>query len=151
LDEVFMDMTEGLTNILIIENNRDVAERLAQAFKHKPQVGRVEVVEDGETALNQLFAGDSDTRSSADNLPQLIFLGLTLPTMSGQAVLSTLKAAPQTRAIPVVVLSETCEPSVLTTIYTLGATSSLCKDQMDAAALEVVATYWISVMTLDYA
>ncbi|MCL6527562.1 MAG: PAS domain-containing protein [Thermaceae bacterium] len=59
--------------------------------------------------------------------PDLILLDLHLPDLPGQEVLARLKAHPQTRAIPVIVLSADASDHQIERLLTQGATAYLTK------------------------
>ncbi|MEK7616506.1 MAG: response regulator [Patescibacteria group bacterium] len=78
---------------------------------------RVEVAEDGEQALQ---------KSKADNIG-LILLDIMLPGLNGIEVLKKLKEDPLYRTIPVVLLTNLVQSSVVKLAYNLGASGYLLK------------------------
>jgi CheY-like chemotaxis protein len=76
---------------------------IAQEALHAGQVdSRLEVVSDGVEALAYLRKEDGYAEASR---PDLILLDLNLPRKSGHEVLAEVKADPNLRSIPVVVLT----------------------------------------------
>lgn len=59
--------------------------------------------------------------------PNVILLDLGLPDMDGRAVLTALRADPQTTAIPVVVVTGDARPEVEAEVRRLGATDFVTK------------------------
>jgi CheY-like chemotaxis protein len=88
--------------VLLVEDDPgDVV--IAQEALHAGQVdSRLEVVSDGVEALAYLRKEDGYAEASR---PDLILLDLNLPRKSGHEVLAEVKADPNLRSIPVVVLT----------------------------------------------
>ncbi len=84
-------MTE---RILIVEDEADLAATLAYNLKREGFVPTV--AHDGAEALARALGPDT---------PQLVLLDLMLPDMPGTEVCRRLRAAPQTRAVPIIILT----------------------------------------------
>lgn len=96
---------DEMVEILYIEDNPNDAELALRALKHAKISNRIYVVRDGEEALEFLFCqGQYAHRCDSDN-PRLILLDLNLPKITGFEVLAQVRANPQTRDIPVVILT----------------------------------------------
>jgi len=81
------------------------------------RVGRVMIRNPGAQAV----------RVAAATRPQVIVLDLHLPDLHGEQVLSELKSAPATAAIPVVVLSADASDGVIHRLLASGAFAYLTK------------------------
>jgi len=79
--------------ILVVDDEPAILEMIAELLSYEGF--EVVTTSQGSVAL---------TRAKADP-PALILLDLMMPGMSGWQVIDALKASPQTRAIPIVVLS----------------------------------------------
>jgi CheY-like chemotaxis protein len=79
--------------ILVVDDEPAILEMIAELLSYEGF--EVVTTSQGSVAL---------TRAEADP-PALILLDLMMPGMSGWQVIDALKASPQTRAIPIVVLS----------------------------------------------
>ncbi|MCF8389002.1 MAG: response regulator, partial [Bacteroidales bacterium] len=113
-----MEKTDQV-EILIVEDNPDDAEMALRALKKNKLANNILVVDDGEKALDFIFArGDYKERSSK-NRPKIILLDLKLPKVSGLEVLKELKANKKTRIIPVIVLTSSKEESDIVESYEL--------------------------------
>lgn len=131
-------MTEDLSTtdaeepvrILLIEDDEGIAE--LYRFRLANDGYTVEVAGDGEEGL---------TRARA-TIPDLIFLDLRLPTMSGLDVLRRIRADPETAAIPVVVVTNFDEPDLRSQGVSLGALEFLVKADMVPAQLSMSAARW---------
>ena len=87
--------------ILVVEDSLADMELLEKAFRELNTHAIIRVARDGAECLTMLFGPDASSRA----LPDLIFLDLTLPKISGHDVLIRIKSSQLTRHIPVIVLS----------------------------------------------
>ena len=71
--------------------------------------------------------GEKAVRAAKKNLPDLIMLDLILPKKDGFEVLAELKGDPQTKTIPVVVLTNLGQKSDIDRCTRLGAVDYLIK------------------------
>ncbi len=132
--------------ILLVEDNPHDAELAMRALKKSRLANRVVHVSDGEQALDFLFArGKFSDRLKTDH-PKMILLDLKLPRVDGMEVLKAVKSDPQTRAIPVVVLTSSREEKDIVESYKLGVNSYLVKPVDFDKFVEVVkdlGMYWL--------
>jgi two-component system, response regulator len=142
-----MDRTAA--DILLVEDNAYEVELTLHAFaKHFPD-RIVEIVRDGEEALDYLFyRGKFEKRTSAQ--PQLVLLDLKLPKLDGLEVLARLKADARTRFVPVVMLTSSKEPRDMDESYRRGVNSYVVKpvDYREFhEAVRVLGAYWLRYNT----
>ena len=97
--------TGHCVDILMVEDNPDDVELTLQAFKEARITNSVQVVRDGEEALDFLFCKGRFAHRKKEERPQLVLLDLNLPKINGMEVLRRIKADKRTRSIPVVVLT----------------------------------------------
>lgn len=138
-------MTASPVDILLVEDDPADAELTLRALKGRKLTNRIEVVRDGQEALDYLFReGPYADRPRCQ--PKLILLDLKLPKLDGLEVLSRLKSTPETRTIPVVVLTSSREERDVVESYELGVNSFIQKpvdfDQFVEAVAEV-GLYWL--------
>lgn len=130
-----------MARILLVEDDADDAELALMALR-RIGIDDVDLARDGVEALARVFERTDLER------PALILLDLKLPRVGGLEVLEKLKSDPDTRAIPVVVLSSSAEDRDIDASYKLGANSYIRK-QVDfeehAAAMRLVGDYWLSL------
>ena len=109
---------------------------------------RIEVARDDEEALDFLFCRGAYSSRSPQQQPKLVLLDLKLPKIDGLEVLREMRATPQTRAIPVVVLTSSAEQKDIVETYKLGVNSYIQKpvdfDQF-RETVKTVGLYWLLV------
>jgi two-component system, OmpR family, phosphate regulon response regulator PhoB len=75
--------------------------------------------------------------------PDLIYLDLGLPGMTGFEVLERLRTAPNTAEVPIVILTNYSEPDMIRRGQQLGAQDYLVKVDTSPAVLAAAARKWI--------
>jgi two-component system response regulator len=113
--------------ILMVEDNQDDADLALRAFKKASINNFVQVVGDGEGALDYIFCKGRFADRKNKDLPQLVLLDLQLPKMGGLEVLRRLKAGKRTRQIPVVILTVSRDAYDVSECRRLGAESYIIK------------------------
>jgi CheY-like chemotaxis protein len=106
----------------------------------------LQVVGDGERALDYLEGRDDYADRTAFPLPTLVLLDLKLPRRSGFEVLEALRAHPVLGKVIVVVLTSSNESVDIDRAYRLGANSYLVKPISPEAMSELVqalSLYWL--------
>lgn len=139
---------ENHMRILLVEDNPADAELTLHALRKENVGNHIEVVSDGEEALDFIFCrGRYESRSPTDG-PRLILLDLKLPKIDGLQVLREIKTNPQTRAIPVVILTSSKEERDMVESYQLGVNSYIQKpvdfDQF-RETVKQLGLYWLIV------
>lgn len=109
---------------------------------------KIAVARDGEEALDFLFGreGESDDRSPAGL--KLVLLDLKLPKVDGIEVLREIRSRPETKVLPVVVMTSSAEERDLLACYRLGVNSYVQKPVSFEKFQEVVQTlglYWVDL------
>jgi two-component system response regulator len=134
--------------ILIVEDNPNDAELTIRALKKNNLANIIHVVEDGEEALDFLFCRGKYIENSFLKPLKVIFLDLKLPKISGLEVLSEIKSNPETKVLPVVIISSSRENPDIKTAYELGANSYVVKPvnfEDFLQAMSHAGLYWLLV------
>lgn len=120
-------MTKKKVEILLCEDNSRDADLTMRALKKRKLANNVVWVKDGEQALNYLFAeGEYESRSVKD-VPRVILLDLKMPKVDGIEVLEKVRAHPDTKHIPVVIMTSSQEEKDIIKSYNLGVNSYIVK------------------------
>ena len=124
-------MTSLAAQVLIVTADRSGAEATMRLLAKHYFACRTRVVTDGVTALTCL-------RTSPFSQLALVLLYLALDS-SGMDVLTVLRSDPETRHLPVVMMTSHAEDPDLTMAYELGARSHLVKPFAFEAFVHAVA------------
>jgi len=134
-------MNHSPIEILLVEDNPNDVELALHALKKNNLSNRIEVVRDGAEALDFIFGKEADS-----NRPKVILLDLKLPKVDGLEVLKRLKSDPQTRSIPVVMLTSSREECDIVKSYQLGVNSYIVKPvdfEQFTEAVRQLGLYWL--------
>jgi two-component system response regulator len=134
-------------DILLVEDNPDDAELAIRELRKHNMANNLFHVEDGEEALNFLFAtGNYEDRRNAARLPKVVLLDIQMPKVNGIEVLQRLRADPRTHTVPVVILTSSKESPDIRKCYDLGANSYIVKPvnfEGFAEAIKNLGFYWL--------
>jgi two-component system, response regulator len=133
-------------DILLVEDNPHEAQLTIRSFKKHNLANRLLHIDDGEEALDFIFARGAYTGRKGKNIPKLILLDLKLPKISGLEILKAVKEDEQTKIIPVIVLTSSKEEQDIIASYRLGVNSYIVKpvnfDSFSKAVIEL-GMYWM--------
>lgn len=133
--------------ILLVEDNPQDEMLTLRALRKAGLANPIDVARDGQQALDYLFrAGDFADRAGTE-LPMVVLLDIGLPRLSGLEVLEQLRADPQTRLIPIVVLTSSDEKTDRQRAYEAGVNSFVRKPVDFHAFVDNVTRlglYWVA-------
>jgi two-component system response regulator len=135
--------------ILLVEDNVDDVELTMHAFRSHGQGRDVVVAHDGEEALDYIYAQGRHA-DRKDGVPALLLLDLKLPGISGLDVLRRVRSVPETRRMPVVILTTSDDEGDIINGYDLGANSYIRKPVEFGSFTRVVeqlGLYWLMINT----
>jgi two-component system, response regulator len=136
------------TDILLVEDSPLEAELALKPLRQLDGAPRIEVVRDGEEALDFIFGRGAFRHQVGAPLPRLVLLDLKLPKLDGLDVLRAIRANSRTSLAPVVVLTSSHDPRELTQCYQLGANSCVQKPvryEEFCHAMQAVGRYWLAL------
>jgi len=122
-----MNNNINIIEILLVEDSPEDIEITLRALKKNNLANKVHVVEDGEQALDFIFATGKYIERDINNRPKLILLDIKLPKVDGLEVLRRVRADERTRQIPVVILTSSQEEKDIMESYKLGVNSYITK------------------------
>ncbi|MEM9561697.1 MAG: response regulator [Actinomycetota bacterium] len=138
--------TDGPVNVLLVEDNPLDARSTLRAARKLELADRVDVVADGQAALDRLREAHADGEPVG-----LLLLDLNLPGKDGHDVLRELRADPDLQTTPVVILTSSVEQSDVNGAYQHGANAYVNKPTGLDGWLEAMATireFWLSLAIL---
>ena len=134
--------------ILLVEDNPGDARLTQEAMREAKMSNRLNVVEDGVEAMAFLRR---EGRFADAPRPDLILLDLNLPRKDGRAVLAEVKADPDLRRIPVVVLTTSQAEEDVIRAYDLHANCYVTKPvdfERFMTIVKQIDEFWVKVVTL---
>jgi len=140
--------------ILMADDDDDDRLLAKDALSESQTEGRLEFVQNGEELMDYLrHQGKFENRADAPR-PGLILLDLNMPLKDGREALKEIKADPELKRIPVVVLTTSKADTDIGSIYDLGANSFISKPFQFEALVKVmrnIGHYWLDTVQLPFA
>ena len=148
-----MKMTDAGKPIVILLADDDEEDRMlaADALEESRVVNDLRFVEDGDELLDYLFHRGRYSEPDSAPPPGLILLDLNMPRKDGREALREIKAHPDLRRIPVVVLTTSKAEEDIYRTYDLGANSFITKPvsfEGLVAVMRDIGRYWIEIVEL---
>lgn len=143
------------TNVILMADDDDDDRLLAQdALAESQAGGNLHFVENGEELLDYLCHRGKYQENDRAPRPALILLDLNMPRKDGREALREIRANPELRRIPVVVLTTSKADTDIGAIYEMGANSFISKPfQFEALVqiMKVLGQYWFNTVELPAA
>jgi CheY-like chemotaxis protein len=137
--------------ILMADDDPDDCMLAKEALEENRLANGLRLVGDGEELMDYLYRRDKYKEPAAAPRPGMILLDLNMPRKDGREALKEIKADPDLRRIPVVILTTSkAEEDILRT-YDLGASSFITKPVTFESLVEVMkalAKYWFEIVEL---
>lgn len=135
--------------ILYAEDDPEDRMLVEDAMEESRLANEMHFVEDGEELMDYLHRRGKYTGLSDKPLPGLILLDLNMPKKDGREALVEIKADPDLKRIPIVVLTTSkAEEDILST-YDLGVSGFIIKPvtfESLVSLLKTVSKYWFEVV-----
>jgi len=139
---------EGFIEILLVEDNPADVNMLRERLLESKVANELHVVNDGEAALDFLYRRGE---FAAAPRPDLVLLDIGLPKKSGLEVLAEVKADPDLRRIPVIILTTSKAEEDVLRGYDLHANSYITKPVHLSELFEVmkgIEDFWFGIVKL---
>ncbi len=146
-----MTHTHPCMTILTAEDDPDDCLLVEEAFQEVRQTNNLFFVQDGIGLLDYLRRQGSYTEASSAPRPDLILLDLNMPRKDGRESLAEIKADPDLRSIPVVVLTTSSAEEDILHTYDLGCAGYITKPASYQEMLDLVKgldQYWFTIVEL---
>jgi len=143
-----MRIRDRAIEVLLVEDNPGDVRLTKEALKEGRLLNNVNVVGDGIEALSFLRRQDKYEQAVQ---PDLILLDLNLPKKDGREVLAEIKADPNLRRIPVVILTTSSAEEDILRTYDLHANCYVTKPvDLDRfmGVVKSIEDFWVSVVKL---
>jgi CheY-like chemotaxis protein len=137
--------------ILMADDDPDDRELTRDALAESRLLNELHFVEDGAELLDYLHRRGDYSRPGSAPRPGVILLDLNMPRKDGREVLCEIKADPEFRNIPVVVLTTSKAEEDIAQSYDVGANSFITKPVTFAGLVEVMrglGKYWFDIVEL---
>ncbi len=132
--------------ILLVEDSASDEELTIHAFRKYHLTNKLQVVRDGEEALDFIFCRGAFADRHIENGPKVVLLDIKLPKVDGLEVLRQIKSDERTKHTPVVLLTSSQEEKDVAAGYEFGANSYIVKpvgfEQLTEAVREI-GMYWL--------
>ncbi|HRV92431.1 MAG TPA: response regulator [Anaerolineae bacterium] len=112
--------------ILLVEDDPGHARLIEKNLRRANITNQIMQVSDGQQALDYLFK-EGRYAGSPHDPPLLVLLDLNLPVLNGYQVLKRMKEAPNTKRIPVIMLTTTDDTREISKCYDLGCNVYITK------------------------
>ena len=137
--------------ILLADDDADDRMLTRDAFEESRLRNNLEMVEDGEELMDYLHNRGKFSGDGAKTQPSLILLDLNMPRKDGREALKEIKACPELRQIPIIILTTSKAEEDIIRTYDLGVNSFITKPVTFEALVEVLKTvgkYWFEIVEL---
>ena len=135
-------------DVLLVEDNPSDAELTIKALRKNKIINALLHLQDGEDALDYIFATGKYADRNMGDIPKIILLDLKMPKVDGLEVLTKIKSDQRTKIIPVVLLTSSKEERDIVNSYKLGVNSYIVKPvEFDTfvKAVSDLGLYWLLV------
>lgn len=143
--------TKTKVEILIADDDAEDRMLIKDALHESKLRNNVQEVENGEELLEYLTNNGKYSDKEKFPAPGIILLDLNMPRKDGREALKEIKANPELRKIPVIILTTSkAEEDILRT-YDLGISSYITKPVTFSAMVDVMKTlnkYWLEIVEL---
>ncbi len=146
-----MSASRTTLTVLVADDDEDDRSFIRRAWNKVRADTDLRFVEDGEELIEYLTQAGRYSDPESAPRPAVVLLDLNMPRMDGREALREIKANPEQRQIPIVVLTTSESDEDIRNSYDLGANSYITKPVTLGAlvdVLQVLRKYWIEIVDL---
>ena len=146
-----MELYRRPITILMADDDEDDCQLTKEAWEGNELANDLRFVKDGEELLDYLEHRGQYSDPADSPSPGLILLDLNMPRKDGREALQEIKASPELRRIPIVVLTTSKAEEDIIRSYDLGASSYITKPVTFEGLVETVQhleQYWFAAVEL---
>jgi CheY-like chemotaxis protein len=143
------------SGLVILYAEDDPDDRLLAEMAHRESgaANRLVVVADGAEALDYLRRTGRHVDRPASPETGIVLLDLNMPGIDGRETLRIIRADPNLRRLPVVIMTTSPAAADIAASYDAGANSYVVKPSAFASLVELfdnLCTYWFTVNSLTH-
>jgi CheY-like chemotaxis protein len=146
-----MNSTGKPITILMADDDQDDCMLTGDALKRARLANDLHFVADGEELLEYLHQRGRYAAPGSAPRPGLILLDLNMPRKDGREALQEIKADPNLRRIPIVVLTTSKSEEDILRTYDVGANSYITKPvrfESLVETMQILDKYWFQIVEL---
>jgi CheY-like chemotaxis protein len=146
-----MSSSRQALTVLVADDDEDDRSFIKKAWNKSRAANDLRFVEDGEELTEYLNHTGRYSEPGSAPRPAVILLDLNMPKKDGREALGEIKANPELRQIPIIVLTTSKADEDICRSYDLGANSYITKPVTFASLVEVLqilGKYWIEIVDL---
>jgi Response regulator containing a CheY-like receiver domain and an HD-GYP domain len=139
--------------ILLTDDDEEDLQMTLEALRESRLGNDLRITRDGEELMDYLHRRGRYADPSDSPIPGLILLDLNMPKKDGREALAEIKADPDLRQIPVIVLTTSQAEEDIFRSYDLGVNSFITKPVTFAGlveAMKVLSQYWFEIVELPH-
>lgn len=143
-----------LVSFLMADDDPDDRLLTQKALREYRLMNGMAFVEDGEELMDYLLHRGKYAHPASAPRPGVILLDLNMPKKDGREALREIKADPELRKIPVVVMTTSGAEEDLLRSYDLGVNAYITKPvtfQGLAEVMKTLAIFWFEIVNLPHA
>src|SRR5687767_6411570 len=146
-------MRERRSHMVVLMADDDADDRMLvkDAWEESRLLNELRFVEDGEELLDYLNQHGAYAAPVEAPRPGLILLDLNMPRKDGREALAAIKANPELRSIPILILTTSQAEEDIMRVYDLGASSFITKPVTLESLVNMMKTlshYWFEIVQL---
>lgn len=146
-----MTQTGEMVTFLMADDDPDDQLLTLRALQEYRLMNGMSFVQDGEELMDYLYRRGRFSDPASSPRPGVILLDLNMPRKDGRQALQEIKADPNLRSIPVVVMTTSKAEEDILRSYDLGVNAYVTKPVTFHALVDVMrvlATFWFEIVRL---